>query len=38
MNDLVEIKTEIALDQLEFEIVRDARGIAFLSIFIRIAH
>ena len=29
MNGFVEIKTEIALDQLEFEIVRGARGIAF---------
>ena len=38
MNDVIKIKTEIALDQPEFEIVSDARGIAFPNIFIRIAH
>jgi hypothetical protein len=38
MNGFVEIKTEIALDQLKFEIVRDARGIAFPNVFTRIAH
>src|SRR5580704_3506460 len=38
MDDFVEIKTKIALDQLKFEIVRGARGIAFPNVFIKIAH
>jgi len=37
-NGLVEIEFEVAVDQLDFEIVPSLRGIAFFNIFIRFAH